>query len=115
MSDSILASVKKNRGLTESYEVFDPDIIMAINTAFSTLTQLGCGPKAGFRITGYDEEWDDFLQNDLRLEMVKTYVDMRVHIIFDPPQVGAVMSALQENIKELEWRINVAVDPGGVV
>lgn len=115
MIDSILESVKKNRGLTAGYEVFDPDIIMAINTAFSTLTQLGCGPKTGFRITGYDEEWDDFLQNDSRLEMVKSYVDMRVRLIFDPPQIGAVMSALQESIKELEWRINVAVDPGGVV
>lgn len=112
---SILTSIKKNRGLTEEYTVFDSDIIMAINTAFSTLTQLGCGPKKGFRIEGDSEEWEDFLGDSLRLEMVKTYVDMRVHLIFDPPQIGAVMSALQEQIKELEWRINVAVDPGDTV
>lgn len=115
MSESILSSIKKNRGLTDAYEVFDPDIIMLINTAFSTLCQLGCGPKTGFSISGYDETWDDFLEGDTRLNMVKTYVDMKVHLAFDPPQIGAVMSALQEQIKELEWRINVAVDPGGIV
>ena len=114
MTESILESIKKNRGINAEYTVFDQDIIMAINAAFSTLTQLGCGPNTGFRIEDDSAVWDDFLENDVRLEMVKTYIDMRVHLIFDPPTIGAVMSALQEQIKELEWRINVAVDPGDI-
>ena len=65
MEDSILVSIKKTRGLTEEYQVFDPDFVMYINMALSTLTQLGVGPAKGFRITGPDETWDEFLDSDV--------------------------------------------------
>jgi hypothetical protein len=107
MSESILNSVKKNCGLAESYTAFDPDIIMYINAAFSTLEQLGVGPVTGFMITGTDEEWDDLLMGDMRLNNVKTYVTLRVQLLFDPPTTSYLIDAKRKQVEELEWRINV--------
>lgn len=109
--DSILISVKKVLGIAPEYNEFDPDIIMHINTAFSVLTQLGVGPKSGFSITGEETVWSDYLSDDPKLEMVKTYVGVKVRLIFDPPSSSAVIESLNRQISELEWRINVAVDP----
>lgn len=110
--ESILTSIKKTIGLTEEYDHFDPDIIMYINTVFVVLTQLGVGPAGGFRIEGEDAEWRDFLDDNILLEDVKTYVGMRVRLMFDPPQSSAVIESMNRIISELEWRISVTVDPG---
>lgn len=106
MSDSILTSVKKALGIEESYIVFDPDITMHINSVFSTLNQLGIGAAQGFMIEDKIPIWDAFLEGDLRLNNVKTYVFLRVRLLFDPPQTAHATTAYQEQIKELEWRIN---------
>lgn len=115
MSDpknSILTSTKKMLGITEEYEHFDPDIITHINSVFSILTQLGVGDPYGFMITGKEEVWTDFLiSRDPRLNMVKTYMYQKVRMMFDPPQAGALKEALQKSIDELEWRLNIQVDP----
>lgn len=105
MLDSILNSTKKNLGIAEDYEVFDSDIIVYINNAFSTLNQLGIGPLEGFGIQSDEETWDDYLKAESRLNSVKTYVYLRVKVLFDPPGTSFVLTALQEQIKELEWRI----------
>lgn len=110
--DSILISIKKLLGIAEEYTHFDADIIMHINSAFSVLTQLGVGPASGFSIEDDSAYWDDYIGDDHRLEMVKTYVFMKVRVIFDPPTSTTVMQALNSRISELEWRLNVAVDPG---
>lgn len=107
MNDSILTSTKKALGLEEDYEAFDPDIIMHINSVFSTLNQLGIGPGLGFMIEDKEALWDTFLGGDPRLNNVKTYVYLRVRMLFDPPQTGFHTTAMQDQIKELEWRINV--------
>lgn len=111
MDESIFNSIKALLGPDASYDVFDPDIMIHINTALSVLTQLGIGPAEGFMITGPDETWGDFLSNDKRLNMAKTYVYMKVKIAFDPPVNSSVLSAYQEACKEYEWRLNVTVDP----
>lgn len=111
MEDSILRSIKGLLGPDDDYDVFDQDIIIFINAAFSTLTQLGLGPSNGFRITGCDETWQDFLGDASDLESVKTYIFMKVKMAFDPPTSSFVLSAYQEACKEYEWRLNVAVDP----
>lgn len=108
--DSILDSVKKDLGIVPEYTHFDPDIIMDINTAFSILTQLGVGPKAGFSITDNTAVWTDFI-TDTRLEIVKTYVAKKTKQLFDPPNTGPLSEALNKVLNELEWRINVIVDP----
>lgn len=109
--DSILVSIKKLIGIAEEYPEFDADIIMHINSVFSTLTQLGVGPETGFRITGEDETWDSFLQDETKLEFVKSYIYLRVKMLFDPPLSSTVIEAYKGTISELEWRLNVAVDP----
>ena len=114
MSESILTSVKKGvGGITEMDESFDDDIIMSINTVFSKLTQLGVGPRKGFRIKDKSTTWEDFVGDDPRLDMVKSFVVLSVRMLFDPPSSGSVGSAITEQIKEYEWRLNVQVETPG--
>lgn len=107
MIASILTSVKKNLGLDASYTAFDPDIVMYINSTFSTLTQLGVGPSFGFQIEDATTTWDAFIGEDPRFNSVKTYVTLCVRLLFDPPQTGYLVDALQKQKQELEWRLNV--------
>jgi hypothetical protein len=106
METSILTSTKKILGIAEEYTAFDLDVITHINTAFSTLTQLGVGPAEGFMIEDESAEWDDFIVEDLQYNSVKTYVFLRVRQLFDPPQTSYLITATNEQIKELEWRLN---------
>ena len=108
METSILTGTKKILGLAEDYTAFDYDLITHINSAFSTLTQLGVGPAEGFMIEDETAVWTDFItDNDLQYNSVKTYVYLRVRMLFDPPATSFVIAALNEQIKELEWRLNV--------
>ena len=107
MTDSILDSVKKTLNLGSDYTPFDQDVIMHINSVFSTLNQLGIGPELGFMIEDKDAVWSDFLGTDPRLNNVKSYMYLRVRLMFDPPTIGYLVEALKEQIKEFEWRINV--------
>lgn len=111
VEDSILLSVKKSLGLDPSMTHFDPDIIICINSVLNVLTQLGVGSSKGFIISSEDSTWDELIGEDQRLNMVKTYVFLKVKIIFDPPTTGAVLESCKELIKEYEWRLNVQVDP----
>jgi hypothetical protein len=107
MTESILNSTKKILGISEDYTAFDLDILTHINSVFSTLHQLGVGPVNGFVIEDADAEWMDFLQFDTRLNAVKTYVYLRVRLLFDPPQTSYLIGAMKEQIQELEWRLNM--------
>lgn len=109
--DSILTSVKKMLGIVEEYEHFDSDIIMHINTVFMVLTQLGVGPSEGFRIEDEYSVWTDFIPANQNLEAVKSYMGLKVRLLFDPPVSSAVTEAINRSISELEWRLNVMVDP----
>lgn len=109
---SILTSIKKMLGILEEYEHFDADLIMHINSVFMILTQLGVGPANGFAIYGKEEVWTDFISEDSCLELVKSYMHLKVKLLFDPPLGSAVMEAMNRMVSEFEWRLNVAVDPG---
>lgn len=104
---SILDSVKKVLGMDASYTVFDLDVTLHINTVFSILNELGIGPEAGFMIEDNTAVWDTFLLGDSRLNQVKSYVFLRVKLLFDPPTTSFHIDAMKEQIRELEWRINV--------
>lgn len=104
MTDSILTSTKKLLGITEDYEHFDTDIIIHINTVFSILNQIGIGPKDTFSITDKNDIWTDFLDDKENLEMIKTYMYMRVRMMFDPPS-GAAKESMEKIIKETETRM----------
>lgn len=112
MEESILITVKKILGLAEDYTVFDLDIITHINSVFTTLTQLHVGPPGGFMIEDETAVWGDFIDPIENLNAVKTYVYLRVRLLFDPPSTAYLVTATQEQIKELEWRLNVQADPG---
>lgn len=108
--DSILTSIKKLLGIDEEYTQFDSDIIMHINTVFLNLTQLGVGPAEGFLIEDDSATWDDFIGDSNQLQAVKTYVYLKVKLLFDPPLSSSVTESINRIISELEWRLNVAVD-----
>ncbi len=108
---SILTSIKKLLGIAEEYEHFDPDLIMHINSVFSILTQLGVGPSEGFSIVDNSAVWSDFIPDKSSIECVKSYMHLRVKLLFDPPLVSAVIESMNRQISELEWRLLVAVDP----
>jgi hypothetical protein len=115
MEQSILISTKKMLGIAEDYTVFDLDIITHINTAFSTLTQLGVGPVGGFMINDASEVWNDFIGDDLQYNSVKSYVFLRVRQLFDPPSTSYLIAATERQIQELEWRLNVNREATGWV
>ena len=110
--ESILTSIKKMLGISEEYTHFDEDLIMHINSALAVLGQLGVGPSEGFSIVDKNAKWSDFIPDLSKLQFIKTYVCQKVKLLFDPPQSSAAIQALNESIKEFEWRINVQVDPG---
>lgn len=112
--ESILTSIKKLLGIDEAVDHFDQDIIIHINSALMTLNQIGVGPEEGFTITGSTETWDQFLQDNKKIEAVKTYVYLSVRLVFDPPQSSAAIDSINRLIEKLEWRINVAVDPAPI-
>ena len=111
MDKSILTTIKEMLGIEADYDHFDPVIIAHINSVFSVLAQLGVGSDASFSISNDSTTWGEYLGEETRLELIKSYMYLRVRVLFDPPQTGTVMDATDRQIKELEWRINVTVDP----
>ena len=109
--ESILTSIKKLLGIAEEYTHFDQDIIMQINSALFDLTQLGVGPSAGFIVLGKTQTWSEFLADRKDLELVKTAVYLRVRLMFDPPQNSFLVSSIQKQIEEFDWRITATAAP----
>ena len=108
--ESILTSIKKLLGIDEEYTQFDSDIIIHINSVFMILNQLGVGPEKGFSIRNSESVWTDFIPSGSNLEAVKTYMHLKVKLMFDPPSSSTVMEAINRTIAELEWRLNIAAD-----
>lgn len=108
--ESILTSIKKKLGITADYTHFDDVIIMDINTVFMTLHQLGVGPEEGFSITDSSDTWDDYLSEGSNMEAVKTYMYLKVRLLFDPPLSSSVMESMKSSIDEFEWRLNVQAE-----
>ena len=108
--DSILTSIKKLLGIAEDYEHFDQDLIIHINSVLSILTQLGVGPSEGFSIEDENATWNDFIPEDKRLSSIRSYVYMKVKLLFDPPLSSSVMESMNRMISEFEWRLNVAAE-----
>ena len=108
--DSILTSVKKMLGIEEEYTHFDSDVTMHINSVMLSLNQLGVGPSTGFMITDSTETWSDLLLDRLDLMAAKTFIFLKVKLVFDPPSSGFVVDAMERQIKELEWRLNVQAE-----
>lgn len=113
--ESILTSIKKLLGPAETYDYFDADIIIHINSVFADLALLGVGPSEGFSIEDKEATWDEFFDGFPKptlLNNVKTYMYLKVKLVFDPPSNSSVLKSYEEMIKKLEWKLNVTVDPG---
>lgn len=108
--ESILTSIKKLLGITEEYEHFDGDLIVHINSVFMILNQIGVGPSEGFYIKDKTATWSEFISEGSKMEAVKSYVYLKVRLLFDPPSSSALMESINRSINELEWRLSVAVD-----
>lgn len=107
--DSILITIKKMLGLDAAYDVFDPEIIVYINTAINVLEQLGVGVD-GYTVTSADDTWEEFLTDISKLEGAKTYIYIRVRMLFDPPANSTLSKTLEDTARELEWRLNVKAE-----
>ena len=101
-------------GITDEYTQFDADIIMHINSVFMILNQLGVGPDECFTIEDDVATWNEFIPNGQNLELVKSYIYLKVRMLFDPPASSTVMQSMNQAISEFEWRLNAAVDNGGI-
>lgn len=111
--DSILNSTKKLLGIDQDYKAFDVDIITSINSALMVCMQLGVGPENGFMVTGEEQTWSDFLEDDLiQLQAVKQYVYLKTRQVFDPPESSSVANSIDNIAKEIEWRMNVQSTKG---
>lgn len=108
--ESILTSIKKLLGITEEYTMFDTDLIIHINSVFMILTQLGVGSAEGYMIEDKDDLWIDFISDPAQIESVKSYMYLKVKLLFDPPLNSYVMECYNRSINELEFRLNVATD-----
>lgn len=108
--ESILQSIKQMLGPSGSYDAFDPDIIMHINSTFMILQQAGVGPEEGFYIEDETAIWTDFSDDLMLVNGVKTYMYAKVRKVFDPPSSSTHMQALNDVINEFEWRLNVAAE-----
>lgn len=104
---SILTTVKKSLGLDASYTAFDPDIVLYINSVLSTVNQLGVGPENGFQIADSTATWESLLGTDPRYNSVKSFVYLKVRLLFDPPANSFGIAAIEKMIEEETWRINV--------
>lgn len=111
MQDSILMTIRKLVCGNPYADHFDTDLLVHINACFSILNQLGVGPESGFVVTDETQSWSSYVADNYILNMVKTYVTLKVKKIFDPPLTSSVLEAMDKEISQLEWRLNVAVDP----
>lgn len=108
--ESILTSIKKLLGMTEDYTAYDDQIIIHVNSVFMILTQLGIGPEDGFVIKDKEAVWNDFVSDETKLELVKSYIYLKVKLLFDPPSNSSVIESINRQINEFEWRLNVKAE-----
>lgn len=110
MSSSILKDTKLALGLDAEYAPFDHDVMLHLNSVLSDLHQLGIGPPDGLSVSGVETQWTALMQDDPRLNNVKSYIYLRVRMLFDPPTLGYLITAMEKLIEKTEWRITIAQD-----
>lgn len=111
MNDSILLSVKTMLGLSDDYNAFDDELILHINSVLTVLYQLGVGGKGKlFYIKDETTKWSELFGEDEIIPLVKSYLYLKVRLLFDPPTTGVLHEAMERQIQEFEWRLNVQAE-----
>ena len=109
--ESILTSIKQQLGYEASETGFDEEIITHINTVLADLAQLGVGPPDGFEIEDETSTWQDFIPDMKKFNAVKTYIYMRVKLIFDSATMSsALIDSFNKQCDRFEWRLNHAAE-----
>lgn len=108
-NDSILDTTKKLLGLDPDYTAFDLDIITHINSIFFTLNQLGVGPEKTFMILDKASKWEEFTGVE-DIQAVKSYMALKVRLLFDPPATSFAIDAMKKAAEEFEWRLNIHME-----
>lgn len=110
--ESILTNIKNLLGIEEEYEHFDKDLIILINSVFMILNQLGLGPKNGYSIVDKSNIWEEFVMSRTDLEGIRSYMYLKVKLMFDPPNTGYLVESMTKLCSEFEWRLNLQVEGG---
>ena len=106
IQNSILLLTKKKIGISPDDYAFDEDIITDINAVIFSLNLIGIGEE-GFSISDASATWTDLLGENVKIyEAVKTFIYLKVKLMFDPPSSNFVVSALEKQISEIEWKLN---------
>lgn len=113
--ESILTSIKKLLGIEEKYTNFDADLILHINSVLSILSQLGVGPAEGFSISDEFATWEDYIPDASKIGTIKSYVYLKVKLLFDPPLSSSVTESINRMINEFEWRINLFAEQNPII
>lgn len=108
--ESILTSIKMLLGMPEDYIAYDDQVTIHINSVFMILTQLGVGPEEGFAIKDKEAVWNDYISDETKSELIKSYVYLKVKLLFDPPSNSSVIESINRQIDEFEWRLNVKAE-----
>lgn len=106
MVDSILISTKKILGIADAYTAFDIDVITHINSTFSIIHQLGVGPADAFSIEDDTAVWDALGLPVDQMNLLRTYLYLKVRMLFDPPTSGFLITAMNQQIEEYETRLS---------
>lgn len=109
--ESILLTIRTMLGIEDDFDGFDTEILAGINSAIFSLSQIGVGPSGGMTVTGDVETWDTLFDSVPNLEAVKSYIWLKTRLEFDPPSTSYLIQAIERNIQQLEWRLQVEVDP----
>lgn len=109
--ESILTSIKQQLGYEARETGFDEELITHINTVLADLAQLGVGPPDGFEIEDETSTWQDFIPDMKKFNAVKTYIYMRVKLIFDSATMSsALIDSFNKQCDRFEWRLNHAAE-----
>lgn len=106
--NTVLEDVRKVIGGDMIDPHFDQELCMHINSVLVGLRQIGV--KTGTNIVNDETLWSELVPNIIDVESIKTWLGLKVRLIFDPPTSSYVSSAIEENLRELEFRIQLEVD-----
>jgi len=98
----ILMDIKTSLGILEDNLGFDSELLMFINSAASSLVQLGVAEMN--TLIEADTEWPVF-PNDQVKALVKHFVSLKVRQTFDPIASETIANTFLSSVRELEGRI----------
>jgi|OpeIllAssembly_1097287.scaffolds.fasta_scaffold232343_3 hypothetical protein len=104
--NEILNATKLLLGIPLEVTDFDSQLVIHINSALASLSQIGVG-STPYQITLETGSFDAFLPSDDYIHgMAQMYIYTKVRLLFDPPSHAFVITALEAQAKELEWRLS---------